>query len=116
MSDEKREDLEAVRTEKLAKIEALGLDPWGQRFPDHRAIADVRTLPAAEAGSTEPGPAVRIAGRILLRRDMGRVHFLTVRDWTGEIQVFLGKKQVGDLGWQLANLLDLADLVGVDGT
>ena len=39
MSEEKREDLEAVRLEKLRRIEAMGLDLLGQRFDDHQAIA-----------------------------------------------------------------------------
>lgn len=109
-------ELEQARHDKLARIEALGIDPWGQRFDGHRAIAETRALEAPPSGATEPGPAVRIAGRIMLRRDMGKVHFLQVRDWTGQIQVMIGKKQVGDAGWELANLFDLGDLVGVDGT
>lgn len=119
MSDESRDGLEAVRAEKLKKIEALGIDPWGHRFDDHRAIASVRALEVpkpAEGETPEPGPTVRIAGRIMLRRGQGKVVFLDVRDWTERIQVFVGKKQVGDLAWSLVDLLDLGDLIGVDGT
>lgn len=118
MSDDAPEGLEAVRLEKLKKIEALGLDPWGTRFDGQQAIADVRQFPVPEGPhqSETPGPAVRVAGRIMLRRDGGRVNFLEIRDWTERIQIFLGKKQVGDLGWSLAELLDLGDLLGVDGT
>src|SRR5579883_3517734 len=99
MAEESREGLEAVRLEKLHKIEALGLDPWGQRFDDHRAIADVRALDAPQSASEETGPRVRVAGRIMLRRDQGNVVFLDLRDWTERIQIFVGKKQVGELGW-----------------
>ncbi|MDB5350834.1 MAG: lysS [Planctomycetota bacterium] len=117
MSEETpREDLESVRREKLDKIAALGLDPWGQRFDDHRAIAEVRALPTPEPGSEGPGPRVRVAGRIVLRRGQGKVHFLQLRDWTDQIQIFLGKNQVGEAAWSLAGLLDLGDLIGVDGT
>ena len=64
MSEETpREDLESVRREKLQKIAALGLDPWGRRFDDHQAIAQVRGLPTPEPGSETPGPRVRVAGR-----------------------------------------------------
>ncbi len=109
-------DLEKVREEKLGKIQALGIDPWGTRFDDHQAVAQVRGLTAPPSGSAEAGPAVRIAGRITLRRTQGKVHFLQVRDWTGQIQVFIGKNQVGDSPWELAQLFDLGDLVGIDGT
>ena len=51
----------------------------------------------------------------MLRRGQGKVVFLDLRDWTDHIQIFVGKKQVGDLGWSLVEQLDLGDLIGVDG-
>jgi lysyl-tRNA synthetase class 2 len=119
MGEEPRESLETVRVEKLRRIAELGLDPWGQRFDAHQAIADVRALPVAptrEGEPSDPGAAVRVAGRIMLRRGQGKVVFLEIRDWTERIQIFVGKKQVGDQGWSLVDLLDLGDLIGVDGT
>jgi lysyl-tRNA synthetase class 2 len=123
MAEESRESLEAVRLEKLKRIEALGHDPWGQRFDGHRTIAEVRglgaTLPEAE-GAGGPGevsgPAVRVAGRIMLRRKQGKVYFLEIRDWTERVQIFVGMNQVGEAGWNLAAEIDLGDLIGVDGT
>jgi lysyl-tRNA synthetase class 2 len=102
---------EASRSEKLRRIEELGLDPWGGRFDDHQPIAAIRALPH----DTEPKPRVRAAGRIVLRRPMGGAHFLHLQDWTGRIQVHVGKKEVGPTGWALAQELDLGDLLGVDG-
>lgn len=118
MAEESRESLEAVRLEKLRKIAELGHDPWGQRFDDHQAIAAVRALELPEGAGTGDvkGPSVRVAGRIILRRGQGKVNFLQVRDWTGAIQVMVGKNQVGEAAWALAELLDLGDLLGVDGT
>jgi lysyl-tRNA synthetase class 2 len=116
MSEESRESLEAVRLEKLRKIAELGLDPWGHRFDGHRAIGEVRaSAPPKEAEGGEPGPMVRVAGRIGLRRGQGKVVFLELRDWSGHIQIFIGQKQVGEAGWKLTELLDLGDLIGVDG-
>ncbi|MGD0043129.1 MAG: lysine--tRNA ligase, partial [Isosphaeraceae bacterium] len=105
--------------EKLRRIADLGLDPWGGRFDGHQAIAKVcelSVLKAPDGQQAEPGPAVRVAGRIVLKRGQGKVVFLDLRDWTERIQIFVGKKQVGDLGWNLVELLDLGDLIGVDGT
>jgi lysyl-tRNA synthetase class 2 len=115
MTEEARESLEDVRAEKLARIASLGIDPWGQRFDGHQAIAAVRALECPEPGSEQPGPTVRVAGRVMLRRGQGKVVFLDLRDWTEHIQIFVGKKQVGDLGWSLIDELDLGDLIGVDG-
>jgi lysyl-tRNA synthetase class 2 len=117
MSEESHESLESVRLDKLERIASLGVDPWGGRFDGHQAIAQVRALTLPPAGETEqpPGPEVRVAGRIMLRRGQGKVVFLNLRDWTGDIQIFVGKRQVGDAGWSLVDLLDLGDLIGVDG-
>ena len=103
---------EASRSDKLRRIEQLGVDPWGGRFDGHQPIASIRDLPHDQT----PGPRVRAAGRIVLRRAMGKAHFLHLQDWTGRIQVMLGQKQVGDTGWGIAQELDLGDLLGVDGT
>jgi lysyl-tRNA synthetase class 2 len=104
------DDFEASRADKLRRIAELGLDPWGQRFDGHQAIAAIRALP------TDPVPRVRAAGRIVQRRGMGKVYFLDLKDWTGRIQVYVGQKQIGQTGWALAQHLDLGDLLGVDGT
>jgi len=107
-------DAIASRAEKLQKIEALGVDPWGQRFDGHIAVADILARECL-AFDDNPTDKVRAAGRIVLRRDQGKVHFLQVRDMTGTVQIMIGQKQVGDLGWQLAQCFDLGDLVGIDG-
>jgi lysyl-tRNA synthetase class 2 len=118
--------LEAARREKLQKIRDLGVDPWGGRFDGHSPIAQIRAreheIVVAAAGEAEGGrspeqhgPKVRAAGRIMLQRPTGKLIFLNIRDWTGDIQVFLGQKQVGEQNWALAKCLDLGDLVGVDG-
>ncbi len=114
MADETHDHAE-VRLEKLRAIEALGLDPWGARFDNTTPIGEIRKLPAAGFNEAAQGPKVRAAGRVLRRRVMGNVHFLEIWDQTGRVQVMLGKKQVGEQGWALTQLLDLGDLIGVDG-
>ena len=118
-----RAALEAARREKLRKIRELGLDPWGQRFDGHQAIAAIRAregeivdVPASEgAQAHQQGPQVRAAGRIIRQRTAGKALFIDVHDWTGTVQVLLGKKQVGERNWELAQCFDLGDLIGVDG-
>ena len=133
---EPQESHEVSRLEKLRAIEALGIDPWGSRFDAHQPIGEVLALPADSPEGQRP--RVRIAGRIVSRREGGKVHFLDLKDWSGEptlreikgehegtiekvpdltsrIQIMLGQKQVGETGWALAQQLDLGDLIGVDG-
>ncbi len=116
--------LEIARREKLRKIVALGVDPWGSRFENHQAIGNIRlqeteikTSSAAAEGqhAEQHGPRVRAAGRIVLMRDTGKLIFADIRDWTGQIQLYIGKKQVGEQNWALAQCFDLGDLIGVEG-
>jgi lysyl-tRNA synthetase class 2 len=70
----------------------------------------------AEQGAGEMiGPTVRAAGRIVLARDAGKLLFVDIRDMTGQLQLFIGKAQVG-ADWELAQCFDLGDVIGVDGT
>lgn len=62
------------------------------------------------------GPRVRATGRIVLLRDTGKLKFIDIRDQTGQIQLFIGKKQVGDAAWSLSDNFDLGDIIGVDGS
>lgn len=101
--------METNRADKLRRIEELGVDPWGHRFDNKVDVKDVLSL------SDEQRPSVRVAGRIVARRMAGKVHFLDLWDWSGRIQAMVGAKQVGELGWKLAQELDLGDLLGVDG-
>lgn len=117
---------EAARREKLRQLEQLGVDPWGHRFDDHTAIGTIRGR-ESEITSEDPpagtehkgpilhGPKVRAAGRIVLMRKTGKLIFLNIRDLSGDIQLFIGKKQVGDEGWAVAECFDLGDIIGVDG-
>ncbi len=113
---------EAARREKLRALRELGVDPWGQRFDDHVAIGEIRQregeiqeTETADGKTEQTGPTVRAAGRIVLQRKKGKLIFTDLRDWTGQIQVFIGKNQVGERNWTIAENLDLGDILGVVG-
>ncbi|MCM2370365.1 lysine--tRNA ligase [Rhodopirellula sp. ICT_H3.1] len=137
-------DPHAARRHKLAELVRRGIDPWGQRFDNRNLNGECRDrigeiqfvtkdgksleLPDVESPDVdyrqwktdngpgeEVGPTVRVAGRIMLNRTAGKLIFLNLRDWTGDIQIFIGKKQVGEENFELAKLFDLGDLVGVEG-
>lgn len=105
--------LEASRREKLKRIVELGFDPWGGRFDGHAAISAIRSR-ENEVGD-ESGPKVRAAGRIILQRKKGKVIFIDIHDWTGKLQILIGAQQVGEQKWELAQCLDLGDIIGIDG-
>ncbi len=117
--------LEAARRQKMDKLVEMGIDPWGQRFENQQPIADVRALESeireekvTENGREQvnySGPKVRVAGRLMLMRPTGKLIFANLHDRTGTIQLFIGQGQVGERNWEIAQCLDLGDIVGVDG-
>ncbi len=108
---ESQDNFESTRAEKLQRIADLGIDPWGHRLDDRLPIGEIRELPI----DNDPPERVRAAGRIVQRRKQGKLYFLDIKDWSGKVQVMLGKNQVGEQGWALAGELDLGDLIAVDG-
>jgi len=103
-------EYEQARLEKLTKLRQMGVEPYGSRYDGAEALADI----AAKYDPQNEEQVVCGAGRIVLLRDIGRLIFITIRDWTGQVQIGLSKKLLGDQ-WQVAKLLDLGDLVGAKG-
>lgn len=85
-------------------------------FQGDDAAQQFRTWLAQQGAGELTGPRVRAAGRIVLLRDTGKLKFIDIRDQTGQIQLFVGKQQVGERGWEMSNCFDLGDLIGVEGS
>jgi lysyl-tRNA synthetase class 2 len=82
---------------------------------DEEARKNFRQWKSDQGKGELSGPQVRAAGRIVGLRDTGKLIFLEIRDWSGDIQLFIGKKQVGEDNWAVAQCFDYGDLIGVDG-
>ncbi len=99
------------RLDKLEKVKALGIDPYGSRYDSAEAIESVvgRFVEDREDQTAD------ISGRIVLCRDMGKLIFAQLRDETGTMQIALRKNALDETQWALAKLLDLGDLVAARG-
>lgn len=97
------------RREKLEALQRRGANPFGHAFETSGAIAEVREKFAE-------GETLRAAGRITAHRDMGKSHFVDLRDSTGRMQVYIHAKEVGEEVTELFKLVDLGDFIGVEGT
>lgn len=114
------------RQVKLDQIRALGFDPYGGRIADILAIEAARAKYDAKADETykarsaeapvpDDRPTVRVAGRVILHRDTGKLVFMNLRDDTGDIQIAASKRDCDEAGFALAKLVDLGDLVVAEG-
>jgi len=106
---EEENELIALRRKKLDALRAKGIEPFGAGFEVSGSIAEVHD-------QFKEGETLRAAGRITAHRDMGRSHFLDLRDATGRIQIYIHAKEVGPELIDLFSLLDIGDLIGVEGT
>src|SRR5438876_10756085 len=106
---EEENELIALRRKKLDALRAKGIEPFSSSFDVSGSIAEVRA-------QFKAGETLRAAGRITAHRDMGKSHFLDLRDATGRIQIYIHAKEVGPDLTDLFRLLDIGGLIGVAGT
>ena len=105
---EEENELIALRRQKLEALQARGVRPFGGGFETAGTIAEVREKFAE-------GVTLRAAGRITAHRDMGKSHFIDLRDATGRMQVYIQAKELGPELMDTFALLDIGDFIGVEG-
>ncbi|MDO8848196.1 MAG: lysine--tRNA ligase [Coriobacteriia bacterium] len=122
MSDEPRtderqaEDAVAVRLAKVGALRRDGIEPYRDSFERTSVAAAVaQTYASLEAGA-ETDDTIGLAGRVIAKRDQGKVLFLVIRDGSGEIQLFCRPNVLGDEAFAAACDLDLGDWVGATGS
>jgi lysyl-tRNA synthetase, class II len=110
--------LELEKARRLGALDALraeGTNPYPYRFDRSHTLGEIRNqFDSLEAGS-ETETHVTVAGRILLKRDQGKLIFATLQDREASIQLFVSKAIVGDDAFDAINDLDLGDWVGATG-
>ncbi len=106
--DQPTQDLLATRQAKADALVALGTSPFGHRFEVDGDLSALRAV-------FGDGKTLRAAGRVTGHRDMGNSQFLDLSDFTGRIQIFIGKKAFPPEQWQIFQQIDLGDFLGVEG-
>ena len=108
---------ELVRREKANKLKELGLDPFGDRY-DRTALAgelkekyENKTHEELE----EENILVKVAGRIMFIRKMGKASFFTIQDKSGKIQIYISINDIGEDAYTLFKSADIGDIVGIEG-
>src|SRR5574344_1443484 len=108
---------ELVRREKLKNIREIGIDPFGQKFDRTAFASDIKEkykdVPHDEFENRED--IVTVAGRIMFIRKMGKASFMSIKDKTGNIQIYISINDVGEEKYTLFKTADLGDIVGIKG-
>lgn len=100
--------MDAFRLKKARGLRDRGLQPYAARFERTHVLAD-------GAGAAD-GEKMRVAGRIVLFRDMGKLTFATLQDHTGRLQIAFREEQMGTEEYKrVIKTIDLGDFIGVQG-
>ncbi len=103
------------RREKLDRIRAQGIEPYPHRYyRSHTTQQAIALLKQKEEGLTKD-EEVRVAGRIMANRPMGKISFLDLRDGSGKIQLCFHKERLSEKRLELFKDLDIGDIIGVEG-
>lgn len=108
---------ELVRREKAKNLRNMGLDPFGQRFDRTDFSLDVKKKVEGLSHDEvlEREITVKVAGRIMLIRKMGKASFFSIKDKKGPIQIYISINDVGEDTYSLFKTADIGDIVGIEG-
>jgi len=110
--------LAAEKAKRLGKVDAIrdaGIEAYPYRFDRTHTLAELRAAHGAIEPGTETDVHVAVAGRMMLKRDGGKLIFADLRDRSDHIQLFISKAVVGDDAFAAITDLDLGDWIGVEG-
>jgi len=102
------QDLRQVRMDKLKRLTEAGHHPYPEKYD--------RTHMLREAKTQKEGEKVKVCGRIMLQRVMGKLTFSHLQDFTGRMQVVFQQDKIEKEDYKEATkLLDIGDFIGVEG-
>ncbi|TSC84837.1 MAG: lysyl-tRNA synthetase, class II [Parcubacteria group bacterium Gr01-1014_13] len=106
MSDQIKEDV--VRLERLEHLRSLGINPYPSNTEDR--------ISTKEALSKPEKTQVKVAGRLISKREMGKISFSHLKDESGKIQLAFSEKELGKDSYKLfIKYFDLGDFLHVEG-
>jgi lysyl-tRNA synthetase class 2 len=115
-SDDTGEQAE-IRRQKLAKLKTTGASVYPNDFkPTHTPSEIANSFAAVSAEELAGAPKdIRVAGRIMAIRRMGKASFFHIQDRRGRLQVYIQQNRVGEETYGLFRTLDMGDIIGVSG-
>ena len=100
-----------IRREKLSELQAAGKDPFQiTKYDGTHHSSDIK-----ENYDTMEGQIVRVAGRVMQKRVMGKASFCNVQDLKGNIQSYVARDSIGEEPYKDFKKYDIGDIVGIEG-
>jgi lysyl-tRNA synthetase class 2 len=109
-----REVLKA-RRESLGRLRAGGVEPFALRFDVDATASGIRERYPDVPPDQLLEPRYSIAGRVVRKRDIGKLKFLVLRDRSGDLQIVADQVHTDPASWSLLEDVDLGDIVGASG-
>ncbi len=109
------EDLIQERIRKLNDIEKLGILPYPYKYEPKNNAAEILKKYATIHNEEHTTDAVKVAGRIMALRRMGKVSFMHISDQSAKVQVYCQFDKLGEQKYTFLKLLDMGDIIGVEG-
>lgn len=106
-------ELIKIRREKVTQLSRQGINPYPYRYERSHLIKNILDEFDQLA---EQEAVIRLAGRVILKRKMGKVFFADIHDRSGRIQIYIKIDNVGKDHFELFNVIDLGDIIGCEGT
>jgi lysyl-tRNA synthetase, class II len=100
------------KIKKLNKLYELGVNPYPYSYKDITHTKDI----CDNFENIKEEQEFTLAGRVMLIRRMGNATFANIIDEKGSIQIFFSKKLLGAESYEILKLIDIGDIIGVDGT
>jgi len=105
----------AERYQKGQDLKATGVNPYPYNFNQTNHAKDILAKHKGLVAEQHTGDIVRVAGRVVLLRSMGKAAFAHVQDETGKIQFYIRQDEVGEAMYASFKKVDMGDIVGLSG-
>jgi lysyl-tRNA synthetase class 2 len=104
------------RVDKLHKLRELGINPYPYSFAVSHRSKDILSKYDHLKPEEKTKDKVKVAGRIMQLRRMGKASFMHIQDDKGKLQAYFRADDIGDKTYDLLKLLDIGDIIGIEGT
>ena len=110
-------DQQQARRDKITQLQQMGIYPFGNAYNRTHLAGQIREElgELSQQEIEEKHVEVKVAGRIMSKRRMGKLGFMHIQDKSGQIQIVVNKAVVGEEAYEIFKVNDVGDFVGIEG-